>query len=514
MRIARFLRTTTFRLALIYAAVFSLSVILLFAFVYWTATVLVDRQRQQAIITDINDLKDEFSTLGLPGLLDAVVDRSRPDRVGNGVYLLVDPHFQPMAGNLATWPRSPSSTGRWLNFPIEARRFSDKDESHALAEALEVALPGGYHLLVGQNTMPQRRMQVAIIEALVWSLLAMICLGLAGGLLLSRNMIRRIELINRSAERIMRGEVKHRIPVSQANDEFDRLSENLNRMLEEIERLVGGIRAVTDNIAHDLRSPLTRLKNRLEMALAESGDPVERSTAIERAIQETDQLLATFAALLSIADAESGARRGDMAPVDLGEVASDVVELYQPLAEEHGLTLSLSTPGPSTLGPPGGSGAMVQGNRQLLLQAVANLIDNAVKYGEGGSRIRVEVAAQPAIGSIPVGSNSGASISVADDGPGIPAVERGHVLERFVRLDASRTTPGSGLGLSLVAAIARQHAASLELTDTRAGANRPGLTAILRFPSAASSQPPVLQTGTAEPAALPPAGQRSRPAHV
>lgn len=494
MRIARFLRTTTFRLALIYAAVFSLSVILLFAFVYWTATVLVDRQRQQAIITDINDLKDEFSTLGLPGLLDSVVDRSRPDRVGNGVYLLVDPHFQPMAGNLAAWPRSPSSTGRWLNFPIEARRFTDKDESHAVAEALEVALPGGYHLLVGQNTMPQRRMQVAIIEALVWSLLAMVCLGLAGGLLLSRNMIRRIELINRSAERIMRGEVKHRIPVSQANDEFDRLSENLNRMLEEIERLVGGIRAVTDNIAHDLRSPLTRLKNRLEMALAESGEPGERRAAIERAIQETDQLLATFAALLSIADAESGARRGDMAPVDLGEVASDVVELYQPLAEERGLTLSLSA----------GGGAMVQGNRQLLLQAVANLIDNAVKYGEGGSRIRVDVAAQP----------TGAVISVADDGPGIPAAERSHVLERFVRLDASRTTPGSGLGLSLVAAIARQHAASLELTHTSADSSRPGLTAILRFPSAASGQPSILQTGTAEPLALPRAGQRSRPAHV
>ncbi|HEX7201102.1 MAG TPA: HAMP domain-containing sensor histidine kinase, partial [Dongiaceae bacterium] len=197
--------------------------------------------------------------------------------------------------------------------------------------------------------MPQRRMQAAIIEALVWSLAAMVCLGLAGGLLLSRNMIRRIELINRSAERIMRGEVKHRIPVSQANDEFDRLSENLNRMLEEIERLVGGIRAVTDNIAHDLRSPLTRLKNRLEMALAESGGPGERRAAIERAIQETDQLLATFAALLSIADAESGARRGDMAPVDLGEVASDVVELYQPVAEEHGLTLNASGRGIATV---------------------------------------------------------------------------------------------------------------------------------------------------------------------
>ena len=494
MRITRFLRTTTFRLALVYAAVFSLSVILLFAFVYGTTSVLVDRQRQQAIIADINDLKDAFSTLGLPGLLDSVVDRSRPDRVGNGVYLLVDPQFKPLAGNLAAWPRSPSSVGRWLNFPVEARRFSDTGDLHAIAEALEVSLPGGYRLLVGQNTTPQRRMQVAIIEALVWSLLAMVCLGLAGGLLLSRNMIRRIELINRSAERIMRGEVKHRIPVSQANDEFDRLSENLNRMLEEIERLVGGIRAVTDNIAHDLRSPLTRLKNRLEMALAESGDPAERRAAIERAIQETDQLLATFAALLSIADAESGARRGDVSSVDLGEVASDVVELYQPVAEEHGLTLEMSAQG----------AVAVQGNRQLLLQAVANLIDNAVKYGEGGNRIQVEVAAQP----------EGPSISVADDGPGIPAAERGHVLERFVRLDASRTTSGSGLGLSLVAAIAQQHGATLELTDTRAGANRPGLTAILRFPSATTGQPAVLQTTLSEPLALPPAGQRSRPAHA
>jgi signal transduction histidine kinase len=230
------------------------------------------------------------------------------------------------------------------------------------------------------------------------------------------------------------------------------------------------------------------------MAMAESGNPAERRAAIERAIQETDQLLATFAALLSIADAESGARRGDVSSVDLGEVASDVVELYQPVAEEHGLALEMSVQG----------AVAVKGNRQLLLQAVANLIDNAVKYGGGGHRIQVEVAAHP----------EGPSISVADDGPGIPAAERGHVLERFVRLDTSRTTSGSGLGLSLVAAIAQQHGATLELTDTRAGASRPGLTAILRFPSATTGQPAVLQTTHAEPLALPPAGQRSRPAHA
>ncbi len=493
MRITRFLRTTAFRLALIYAAVFALSVILLFGFVYWTTSVLVDRQREQTVVADINDLQDEFATLGLPGLLDAVIDRSRPDRVGNGVYLLVDARLRPLAGNLNAWPRAPAANGRWLSFPVEARRFGDSEGQRSMAEALEVTLAGGYHLLVGQNTAPQRHMQVAIIEALVWSLAAMVCLGLIGGLLLSRNMIRRIELINRSAERIMRGEVKHRIPVSQANDEFDRLSENLNRMLEEIERLVGGIRAVTDNIAHDLRSPLTRLKNRLEMALAETGDPGERRAAIERAIQETDQLLATFAALLSIADAESGARRGDMAPVDLSEVASDVVELYQPLAEEHGLTLALR----------GQLGVSVQGNRQLLLQAVSNLIDNAVKYASEGGRIEVEIAADEA----------GASIAVADDGPGIPAAERGHVLERFVRLDASRTTPGSGLGLSLVAAIARRHGAALELTDTRPGGTPPGLTVTLRFPPSLGDEA-ARRRKEAELPALQPAGQRVRPAHA
>ncbi len=462
MRITKFLRTTAFRLALIYAGIFSLSVILLFAFIFWTTSVLVDRQRQQAIIADMNDLRDEFASLGLPGLLDSVIDRSRPDRVGNGVYLLANPDFTSMAGNLSAWPKAPTRQDLWMTFPIEARRFGDPQGERSIAEALEVELPGGYHVLVGQNTAPQRRMQSAIIQALFWSLAAMVCLGLAGGLLLSRNMVRRIEAINRSAERIMRGEVMHRMPVGQSNDEFDRLSENLNRMLEEIERLVGGIRAVTDNIAHDLRSPLTRLKNRLEIAMNAADDPTERRAAIEQAIQEADQLLATFGALLSIADAEAGARRADMTIVDLGGVVQDVVELYRPLAEERGANLDLNVRGD----------AVAQGNRQLLFQAVANLIDNAVKYGADGQRIAVEVA----------GGRPSPMISVADFGLGIPAAEREHVLERFVRLDASRTTPGSGLGLSLVAAIARQHGATLELVDTRPGERPPGLTAILRFP--------------------------------
>jgi signal transduction histidine kinase len=484
VRITRFLRTTAFRLALLYAGVFSLSVILLFGFVYWTTSVLVDRQRQQSIMADMSDLRDDFATLGLPGLLDAVIDRSRPDRVGNGVYLLVDQHYAPMAGNLSAWPRNPTRTGMWMSFPVEARHFGDSQGERSIAEALEVVFNGGYRLLVGQNSGPERRMQHAIVEALVWSLAAMVCLGLAGGLLLSRNMIRRLETINLSAERIMRGEVKHRMPVSQANDEFDRLSENLNKMLEEIERLMGGIRAVTDNIAHDLRSPLTRLKNRLEMAMNEAGGPQERRAAIETAIQEADQLLATFAALLSIADAETGGLRADMEPVGLGGVAEDAVELYQPLAEERGLALELKPHGP----------AWVMGNRQLLFQAVANLLDNAVKYGHAGPAIVVEIAGGPA----------GPMISVTDYGPGIPAGERSHVLERFVRLDTSRTTPGSGLGLSLVAAIARQHAATLELSDAQPGRNPPGLKVVLHFPPLPQERPALAGPGNRAASQSPP----------
>ena len=325
-------------------------------------------------------------------------------------------------------------------------------------------------MLVGQNTAPQRRMQSAIIQALFWSLAAMVCLGLAGGLLLSRNMIRRIEMINRSAERIMQGEVMHRMPVGQANDEFDRLSENLNRMLEEIERLVGGIRAVTDNIAHDLRSPLTRLKSRLEIAM----NAADRSDRAPRGHRTGDP--GGRPASRHVRRAALDRRCGGGRPAcrhdhrRSGWRASRMWWNFIGRWPRSAAPASISTVAGS---------ATAQGNRQLLFQAVANLIDNAVKYGAEGQRISVEVS----------GGAPAPTISVADFGLGIPADEREHVLERFVRLDASRTTPGSGLGLSLVAAIARQHGATLELGDTRPGEQPPGLTARLRFPREPDERP-------------------------
>jgi signal transduction histidine kinase len=255
----------------------------------------------------------------------------------------------------------------------------------------------------------------------------------------------------------MAGELSHRIATTGSNDEFDRLSETLNAMLEEIRRLMSGMRMVTDNIAHDLRSPLTRMRGRLEMALARPGDAEDQRRAIERTIADADQLLATFTALLSIADAQSGSARATMVPLDLMELATDIAELYGPAAEERGIALSY-----------GGGGGRVAGSRQLLFQAIANLVDNAIKHTPAGGRIDISVMA----------CGAETAFAVADTGAGIAPDDRERVLEPFVRLDSSRSTPGSGLGLALVAAIARLHGARIVLGD-----NRPGLVATLYFPA-------------------------------
>lgn len=458
MRLNRFFRTTTFRLALLYAMLFGASVLALFAFIYGTTTVLIDRERKEAIAANMASLTDHYAATGLNGLAAAILARTQPDRVGDNIYLLADRNFRPVAGNGTGWPYYAEQEGPWLTFPVARSPLGDP-EIH-MAQALHAVLPNGYHLLVGQYMRAQEQLKRVVIEALFWSLAITLCLGLAVGLIMSRNTLRRIETINAAAERIMRGEFKHRLPARHGGDEFDRLAENLNAMLDEIERLMGSMRTVTHNIAHDLRSPLTRVKNRLEAALAGMEETDRRREPIEQAVGEADQLLATFNALLSIADAEAGAGRGEMAPVDLQALGRDVAELYEPLVEERGFVLETSLSGST----------VVSGNRQLLFQALANLIDNAVKYAGAGGRIALTVALTP---------EGGAEVVVSDNGPGIPEADRSRVLDRFVRLDPSRSTPGSGLGLSLVSAIARLHNAELSLED-----NRPGLRVRIRFPAA------------------------------
>jgi signal transduction histidine kinase len=271
-------------------------------------------------------------------------------------------------------------------------------------------------------------------------------------------MLRRIEAINRTSRDIIAGDLTRRIPVSGSSDELDRLAGNLNTMLDQIEGLMTGMRQVTDNIAHDLRSPLTRIRTRLELALMERPSVEAYRAAMEQVLDSTTELIATFNALLSIAQVEAGALRESMAEIDLAAVAEDVAELYAPVAEDAQLRLRIEAAG----------GTLIRGNRHLLSQALANLIDNAIKHTPAGGTISVRVAR----------ADGSAELVVEDTGPGIPESDRTRVLDRFVRLEASRHAPGSGLGLSLVRAVAQLHHGTLTLED-----NRPGLRVRLVFPA-------------------------------
>jgi signal transduction histidine kinase len=300
-------------------------------------------------------------------------------------------------------------------------------------------------------------------------------LGIGGGIFVARRVLRRIDAMTGTTRRIMAGDLSGRLPVGRSGDELDRLAENLNAMLERIEALMMGLKEVSDNIAHDLKTPLTRLRNRAEEALAKSGSEAEYRSALERTIEESDGLIRTFNALLMIARAESGQARGNMDDFDAADVARGIQELYEPLAEDDGMTLRVKT-----------SPALVHGNRELISQALANLVENAIKYGKPHSSILPLSAGAGAAAAgneiVIEARRDGASVllSVTDHGPGIPEADRSHAVERFVRLEASRTQPGSGLGLSLASAVATLHGGELRLGDAH-----PGLSATLAIPAKA-----------------------------
>jgi signal transduction histidine kinase len=301
--------------------------------------------------------------------------------------------------------------------------------------------------------------------------LIVVVLGLGGGIFVARRVLRRIDAMTGTTRRIMAGDLSGRLPVGRSGDELDRLAENLNAMLERIEALMMGLKEVSDNIAHDLKTPLTRLRNRAEEALAKSASEAEYRTALERTIEESDGLIRTFNALLMIARAESGQARGNMDDFDAAEVANGIHELYEPLAEDDGMTLRVRTAATS-----------IHGNRELISQALANLVENAIKYGKPNPVVQ---PLNPAVDGREIlieSRREGDSVllSVTDHGPGIPQADRKHAVERFVRLEASRTQPGSGLGLSLASAVATLHGGELRLGDAH-----PGLIATLKIPAAA-----------------------------
>ncbi|MBI4184503.1 MAG: HAMP domain-containing protein [Proteobacteria bacterium] len=451
------LRTTAFRLALLYAGLFGASVLALLLFLYFASAGLIARQADETIEAEITGLAEHYRRRGLGGLVQVVIERAQ--RLPTSVYLLADPLRRPLAGNLDSWPEVGTGPEGWLEFSFEAATAEGRMTHRARARHL--VLTGGFNLLVGRDIEELRLTVARITEALLWALALTAALALGGGLVMSRNALRRIEAINRTSREIMAGDLSRRVPLSGSGDELDELAANLNAMLAQIERLMTGLRQVTDNIAHDLRTPLSRMRARLEVALMQPAAAATYRQEIERTIAEAEALIATFNALLAIAEAEAGAEREAMERVDLAALVRDAADLYAPLAEEAGLAFSVRIAGEGELA--------VRGHRHLLSQALANLIDNAVKYTPRGGAVAV-VAARGA---------AGIEVVVADTGPGIPEAERERVLGRFVRLEASRSTPGSGLGLSLAAAVAARHGARLRLED-----NRPGLRAVLLFPPA------------------------------
>jgi signal transduction histidine kinase len=453
VRAPSILRTQAYRIVLVYVTVFAVSVTALIAFTYWNTKRALDEQTDQIIEAEITGLSEQYQQLGLRGLADVVISRSAHG--GPGLYLLANRFKQPIVGNLDAWPASMALPGNFVEFDYQRRVENRLDTRRARGRVFVLA--GGLYLLVAQDVYERYQTEKLFTTTLPWTVGLVLLLGLGGGALMSRNMLARLDSINRTSGEIMAGDLSRRVPIGEAHDEFDALAENLNAMLERIERLMKGVREVTDSVAHDLRTPLNRLRNRLEATLRHLDPASAETSEIEAAVSETDSLITTFNALLLIAEADAGVTRGEMAAIDLASIAADMAELYAPLAEEKGVSLEI-TPSGST---------MIDGNRSLISQALANLVDNAIKYTPAGGKVTVTASGTPL----------GIELRVADTGPGIPPAERARVVERFVRLEASRNSPGTGLGLSLVAAVARLHDAKFLLED-----NQPGLRAIIRFP--------------------------------
>lgn len=454
MHLSNLIRASSFRLTLLYTGVFCASALALLGFIYWSTVAVIEQQTIETIEAEIRGLAEQYNEQGLVRLIEIIEERSGAEGDDDNIYLLTDPLLVPLTGNLSNWPKDTEDPGNWLRLTL-SKREQDGFVPHEV-RARSFILPGGYRLLVGRDMHEKRRFRAIVVGALVWSLGGALVLALTGGLFVTGRMLSRVDQVSRTARQIMDGDLSRRMEKSGSGDEFDHLADSLNAMLDRIERLMIGMRLSTDSIAHDLRSPLTRLKNRIELALRNPPDVDRDREALANVLSQTDAALAVFDSLLRIATAEAGMDAVDFKSIDLAALAQDVTELYRPLAEEKGIELELSAEPP----------AEIRGQHELMAQAIANVLDNAVKFTPAGGRISVVVRHR----------NGAVVLTVADSGPGIPRADRQKVLERFVKLEGSRAGPGTGLGLSLVAAVAKLHGAVLRL-----GGNDPGLEVEIRY---------------------------------
>ena len=453
MKAVELLSSSAFRLSLVYMMLFAGSVLLLLGFLYWATVGYMARQTDATIEAEITGLAEQYRKGGLSNLVAILQDRIERDPDSSSVYLLASRTLSPLAGNIDAWPDVKTGSDGWLTFAFRDTRAGGRVFQ---ARARPFLLQGGLHLLVGRDTRELKATQQLIIRALIWGTVLTLALGLIGSIIMSRSMLKRIERINQASREIMAGDLQRRIETTGSNDEFDQLAISLNAMLDEIEQLMSGIRHVTDNIAHDLRTPLTRLRTRLEQLQANLDQDNPHIAQVEQSIADADQLLATFGALLRIARIEAGGVKANIDNVDLAALATDAAELYEAVADANQVQIDVQLD----------TRPQLQGDRDLLFQAIINLLDNAIKYSPAGGQIRMCLGER----------DKHPLLSIADNGPGIPVDEREKVLERFYRMDQSRSQHGSGLGLSLVAAVARLHNATIEFGD-----NHPGLIAELHF---------------------------------
>jgi signal transduction histidine kinase len=452
--LAKTLTSSTFRLALIAIGTFGVIASVIFSYVYLSTSTYVRGRSDRAIVADYLSLQTAYRRSGRDGLVALIQQRIADKNFAGNAYLLADPSLVPLAGNLKGWPSTVTATRGWTEFraPESLRGATDRPLLRAMLETF----PNGDRLLVGQDIGDLDSFTDQMKLAVISGVALIFVLAAVASILVTRRTVGRIESINATSRAIMQSGLDKRIPLRGTHDEWDRVAENLNLMLDRIEALMGEVKQVSDNVAHDLRTPLTRMRGRLEKAYHDQRNSADDQSLIGDTIADLDAVLRIFSSLTRIAQIETQERKGAFRTVDLVEIASEVVELYDAAAEQDGTRLTI-------VGDPQ---MLVTGDRDLIFDAVANLVDNAIKHGRAGGRV---VVANETIDGRPV-------ISIADDGPGIPADQHEHVFKRFYRLEQSRYTPGNGLGLSLVAAVARLHGARIEMLE-----NSPGLKFMLWF---------------------------------
>jgi signal transduction histidine kinase len=444
----RVLRTASFRLAALYLLLFTASAVVLGGAVFWMTHATLTQQLETRVQSALNHFTGDFATGGLPGL----VGHAKEYGTGPGAldYLVQSPEGTRLAGEI---PAVGARRG-WLRLTAVDR--GERKSLMAFAEEL----PGGVVVAVGDDVRRIRLAEAAILRAFGWGVSATILLGMIGGIWLSQLFLYRVDAISRTAEAIIDGDHTQRIPLRGTGDDLDGLAETLNRMLDRMDKLLQSVRQASNNIAHDLRTPLSRLGQRLEEARTQARSAADHHQALDSAKAEVEALLGTFAALLRIAEVEAGAQRAAFRCVDLSTIVATVAEAFTPWAEDEGRGLTAEvTPA-----------IVVYGDRELLTQMLVNLVENALRHTPPGTQVRLLLRGQ-------LGRTV---LAVEDNGSGVPEAERELVLRRFYRLDHSRTTPGSGLGLSLVAAVAELHGAELRLEDAR-----PGLRVTLNLARAA-----------------------------